>query len=78
MSSQNNETVLLKSIDDVPELNKENIYIPNKEELLQKLNKVIKDGHSNLQIVTDFDHTLTRHTLDNGKTVLTSFGKFLL
>lgn len=66
---------LLTSIDDVPELNKENIHITNKAKLLEKLNKIIKDGHKRLQIVTDFDHTLTRHNMDNGKTVLTSFGK---
>lgn len=75
MSSENNETNLLKSIDDIPELNKDNVHIPNKEELLKKLNKMIKDGNRMLQIVTDFDHTLTRHTMDNGKSVLTSFGK---
>ncbi|XP_013140663.1 PREDICTED: 7-methylguanosine phosphate-specific 5'-nucleotidase [Papilio polytes] len=76
MSSENNETNLLKSIDDIPELNKDNVHIPNKEELLKKLNKMIKDGNRMLQIVTDFDHTLTRHTMDNGKSVLTSFGMF--
>lgn len=65
----------LTSLNDIPELKKENVHIRDETELLQKLNKMINDGHSKLQIVTDFDHTLTRHTLDNGKTVLTSFGK---
>lgn len=69
---------LLTSLNDVPELKKQNVHIRDEAELLKKLNKMIKDGHSNLQIVTDFDHTLTRHTLDNGSTVLTSFGKLIL
>lgn len=67
---------VLSSIQEIPEFCKENVHFRNQQELLEKLNKIIKDGHSNLQIVTDFDHTLTRHTLDNGKTVLTSFGMF--
>ncbi|KAJ8725274.1 hypothetical protein PYW07_016232 [Mythimna separata] len=67
---------LLTSLDDVPELKKENVHIRDEAELLQKLNKIIEGGHNKLQIVTDFDHTLTRHTLDNGNTVLTSFGMF--
>lgn len=67
----------LTSLDDVPELKKENVHVRDEAELLQKLNKMIKDGHAKLQIVTDFDHTLTRHTLDNGSTVLTSFGKLI-
>lgn len=69
---------LLSNLSDIPELQKENVHIRDSEELIQKLNKMIKDGHSKLQIVTDFDHTLTRHTLDNGNTVLTSFGESTL
>lgn len=67
---------LLSSLQDVPELQKDTVHLRNKEELLGKINKLIKDGYNNLQIVTDFDHTLTRHCLDNGNTVLTSFGKW--
>lgn len=66
---------LLSSLQDIPELNKDTVHLRNKQELLEKVNKLIKDGHNNLQIVTDFDHTLTRHSLANGNTVLTSFGK---
>lgn len=68
---------VISSIQEIPEFCKENVHLRNEQEFLEKLNKIIKDGHSNLQIVTDFDHTLTRHTMDNGKTVLTSFGKCL-
>ncbi|CAG5044776.1 unnamed protein product [Parnassius apollo] len=42
-----------------------------------KQNKLSNElTNKKLQIVTDFDHTLTRHNMDNGKTVLTSFGMF--
>ncbi|KAG6453564.1 7-methylguanosine phosphate-specific 5'-nucleotidase isoform X3 [Manduca sexta] len=67
---------VLNSVQDLPELTKSTVHLRNETELLEKLNKILKDGHDKLQIVTDFDHTLTRHTLDNGKTVLTSFGMF--
>uniref|UniRef100_A0A2A4JCN7 5'-nucleotidase n=1 Tax=Heliothis virescens TaxID=7102 RepID=A0A2A4JCN7_HELVI len=67
---------VLSSLNDVPQLQKGNVHIRNEAELLQKINKMIKDGPSKLQIVTDFDYTLTRHTMDNGTSVLTSFGMF--
>lgn len=64
----------LSSITDIPEFKESYVHIRNEQELLQKINKIIGDGPNKLQIVTDFDHTLTRHSMDNGKTVLTSFG----
>ncbi|XP_068627698.1 7-methylguanosine phosphate-specific 5'-nucleotidase isoform X2 [Battus philenor] len=76
MTCTYNNIHTLSSVDDIPELKKDNIHILNKKKVFDKLNKVINDGHSKLQIVTDFDHTLTRHTMDNGETVLTSFGMF--
>lgn len=69
---------LLSSLQDIPELKKNSVHLRNENELLEKVNKLISDGHTNLQIVTDFDHTLTRHSLDNGASVLTSFGRLLL
>ncbi|XP_059051333.1 7-methylguanosine phosphate-specific 5'-nucleotidase-like [Achroia grisella] len=65
---------LLSSINEVPVLTKSNVHIKNEEGLLQKLNRIISQGHEKLQIVTDFDHTLTRHIKDDGTPVLTSFG----
>ncbi|KAI8440533.1 hypothetical protein MSG28_001781 [Choristoneura fumiferana] len=65
----------LMDLADMPEMNRENIHIANKALLLEKINKLISGGHDKLQIVTDFDHTLTRHKMD-GKSVLTSFGMF--
>lgn len=66
---------LVQGPDEIPELMKSNVHIKDKKELIHKVNKLIKDGHKKLQIVTDFDHTLTRHTMDDGSMVLTSFGK---
>ncbi|CAG9792191.1 unnamed protein product [Diatraea saccharalis] len=64
------------NIRDISEMNKDNIHIRDDKDLLIKINKIIQGGHSKLQIVTDFDHTLTRHRMENGKIVLTSFGMF--
>lgn len=68
---------MLTSIDDIPELCKENVYIKDKESLLKNINKIIAEGHKKLQILTDFDHTLTRHDVD-GVPVLTSFGDYTI
>ncbi|XP_038213760.1 7-methylguanosine phosphate-specific 5'-nucleotidase [Zerene cesonia] len=67
---------LLMSLNEIPELTRSNVHIKDKDGLLKKLNNMIRDGNKNLQIVTDFDHTLTRHQMDNGTIVLTSFGMF--
>ncbi|XP_026326959.1 7-methylguanosine phosphate-specific 5'-nucleotidase [Hyposmocoma kahamanoa] len=67
---------LVQSSGEIPELKKSNVHIKNEKELIQKVNKIINDGNKKLQIVTDFDHTLTRHTMDDGSMVLTSFGMF--
>lgn len=67
---------MLASLSDIPEFQKPNVYINNKEDLLRKINRIVSDGPKKLQIVTDFDHTLTRHYMDNGSTVLTSYGMF--
>ncbi|XP_069355489.1 7-methylguanosine phosphate-specific 5'-nucleotidase [Maniola hyperantus] len=67
---------MITDLNEIQELDKPNVHIRNKDELLRKINQIICDGHEKLQIVTDFDHTLTRHNMDNGMTVLTSFGMF--
>lgn len=69
---------IINSLKDIPEFKNAKVNVRNEPELLQKLNKLIKDGANNLQIVSDFDHTLTRHSLDNGEPVLTSFGMFFI
>ncbi|XP_045763540.1 7-methylguanosine phosphate-specific 5'-nucleotidase [Maniola jurtina] len=67
---------ILTDLNEIKELERPNVHIRNKDELLRKINQIIRDGPEKLQIVTDFDHTLTRHNMDNGKIVLTSFGMF--
>lgn len=64
------------NLNEIPELCKSNVHVNDKHDLLKKINLLIAGGHKNLQIVTDFDHTLTRHNLDNGDVVQTSFGMF--
>ncbi|XP_013185692.2 7-methylguanosine phosphate-specific 5'-nucleotidase [Amyelois transitella] len=66
----------LSSLKDIPAFTKCNVHIRNEIELLNKINSIISLGSRNLQIVTDFDHTLTRQHLDDGTTVRTSFGMF--
>ncbi|KAI5633626.1 pyrimidine 5'-nucleotidase (UMPH-1) domain-containing protein [Phthorimaea operculella] len=66
----------VSKISEIPEFDKPNVHIRDEQELLRKINKITADGHTKLQIVTDFDHTMTRHTMDNGVPVLTSFGMF--
>ena len=41
-----------------------------------KLNNLIIGGIHKLQLVSDFDYTITKQRLDNGEPVLTSFGMF--
>ncbi|XP_045492528.1 7-methylguanosine phosphate-specific 5'-nucleotidase [Colias croceus] len=65
---------LLSSLSEIPELTKPHVHIKDKDVLLEKINNLIADGNKKLQIVTDFDHTLTRHHMDTGRIVLTSFG----
>lgn len=50
-------------------------YIANQEKLVQKLNFIISAGVENLQIITDFDNTLTIDDGIEGKRVLNTFGK---
>ncbi|XP_050362676.1 7-methylguanosine phosphate-specific 5'-nucleotidase-like [Nymphalis io] len=61
---------------EIPELSRPNVFIKDKEDLLKKINLIVSEGNKKLQIVTDFDHTLTRHNMDNGDPVLTSYGMF--
>ncbi|XP_034939841.1 7-methylguanosine phosphate-specific 5'-nucleotidase [Chelonus insularis] len=61
---------------DIPEcLNRENVYIRNKDDVLRKIKKIQEDGPEKLQVVTDFDRTVTKQHVD-GKDVLSSFGIF--
>ncbi|XP_058796620.1 7-methylguanosine phosphate-specific 5'-nucleotidase-like [Phymastichus coffea] len=51
------------------------VHIKDEAGVLQKINKIALDGASKLQVVTDFDLTLTKQHED-GAPILSSFGIF--
>ncbi|XP_059051349.1 7-methylguanosine phosphate-specific 5'-nucleotidase A-like [Achroia grisella] len=53
-------------------LAQDNVLISDPDKLWKKINKIQSDTHAKLQIVTDFDHTLTRH---DGLTTFDMFNK---
>ncbi|XP_076638231.1 cytosolic 5'-nucleotidase IIIB [Colletes latitarsis] len=63
------------SFEDFPILKSKHVYIKDKKRLLRILNTILKDGCKSLQIVTDFDLTLTKQHV-NGEKNLSSFGMF--
>ncbi|KAF5280499.1 hypothetical protein FQA39_LY18044 [Lamprigera yunnana] len=56
-------------------LNKPNVHIKNKENVNRLLHNIIVDGKEKLQIITDFDKTLTKQH-EVGKLFTSSFGVF--
>ncbi|KAG8295199.1 cytosolic 5'-nucleotidase 3-like [Homalodisca vitripennis] len=52
-----------------------NVVLKDKEDFLTKLTNMVEDGVSNLQFVTDFDDTITKHIV-GGKCGATSFDVF--
>lgn len=66
-------TIRLK---DIAILNRRNCKIKNPDKVEQILNEIIKGGSNELQVVTDFDFTLTKQKTTDGKPVLSSFGMF--
>lgn len=65
-------------ISDISVLSKSHCRIKCPERVEQKINKLIGDGSNKLQLVTDFDYTLTKQRLANGKKMLSSFCLFEL
>ncbi|XP_012232120.1 7-methylguanosine phosphate-specific 5'-nucleotidase [Linepithema humile] len=63
------------TLDDFPALKSKHVYIKDKDTLLKTINTILQDGTSNLQVVTDFDLTLTKQHI-NGTHMLSSFGMF--
>ncbi|XP_026674911.1 7-methylguanosine phosphate-specific 5'-nucleotidase isoform X1 [Ceratina calcarata] len=58
-----------------PTLKLKHAHIRDKKQLLRTINTILSDGCNSLQVVTDFDLTLTKQHV-NGKNVLSSFGIF--
>uniref|UniRef100_A0A1B6LK30 5'-nucleotidase n=1 Tax=Graphocephala atropunctata TaxID=36148 RepID=A0A1B6LK30_9HEMI len=57
------------------ELQRENVVIKDKEDFEKKLKELIADGIENLQVVADFDGTITKSVVD-GKPALHSLDVF--
>ncbi|XP_043802731.1 7-methylguanosine phosphate-specific 5'-nucleotidase isoform X1 [Apis laboriosa] len=62
-------------LDDFPTLKLKHVHVKDKKNLLRTINTMLTGGCNSLQIVTDFDLTLTKQHI-NGKKVLSSFGIF--
>ncbi|KAH0557967.1 7-methylguanosine phosphate-specific 5'-nucleotidase-like [Cotesia glomerata] len=63
------------SLDDISILKKDNVKIRDFDNVINKIKKIRADGPNKLQIVTDFDRTVTKQHV-NGRQVLSSFGIF--
>lgn len=62
-------------ITEIPNLSHENIYMQNSDNVIKKIKKIQQDGIDKLQVVSDFDMTMTKQHI-SGKDVLSSFGIF--
>lgn len=64
------------NLDRITALNNPNCKIKNRERVDKILNAVIGGGAHQLQVITDFDRTLTRQITENGNPILSSFRMF--
>jgi len=62
-------------IDDIPSLKAKHVHMRDAEAVIRTIEKIHKGGAKRLQVVTDFDLTMTKQHED-GKHVLSSFGMF--
>lgn len=62
-------------VKEISVLSKQHVHIKDKIRINQLLNKIIDGGRTKLQVVFDFDRTLTKQH-ENGKVYQSSFGKF--
>ncbi|XP_055697131.1 7-methylguanosine phosphate-specific 5'-nucleotidase isoform X2 [Phlebotomus papatasi] len=63
-------------VEDIDVFCSENCKIKDRTRVEGILRELIAGGTDRLQVVTDFDHTITKQKLENGQKVLTSFGIF--
>lgn len=73
MTTTPGQTVQLSDID---VLARPNCKIKDPQRVERIINDIVSGGYSELQVVTDFDFTLTKQKTDDGKPVLSSFGMF--
>lgn len=57
-------------------LNQAHCKIRDRQRVEQIINEIYQGGPNELQVVTDFDFTLTKQISANGKPTLSSFGMF--
>uniref|UniRef100_A0A0A1WQY6 5'-nucleotidase n=2 Tax=Zeugodacus cucurbitae TaxID=28588 RepID=A0A0A1WQY6_ZEUCU len=63
-------------LEDVIILNNDNCKIKDRQRVERILNEFIEGGHERLQIVSDFDFTITKQRTSNGAPIPSSFGLF--
>ncbi|KAG7206643.1 hypothetical protein KM043_000321 [Ampulex compressa] len=63
------------TVDDFPTLRLTHVYVRDQSAVLRTINRILESGSKDLQVVSDFDLTLTKQHV-NGKRVLSSFGIF--
>lgn len=56
------------------ELSRSNVYIKDKTKVNEIINDLVKDGTNKLQVILDFDRTITKQHV-NGTKQHSSFGK---
>lgn len=64
-------------VSDIKLLNRVNVHIKDKTRVNELLGKIVEGGFKQLQIVSDFDQTITKQH-ENGKKHLSSFGESIL
>lgn len=63
-------------INDIDVLCRPNCKIKDPQRVEKLINSIINGGCEQLQVVTDFDYTITKQKIENGKPILSSFGMF--
>lgn len=63
-------------LSEVDVLNQPHCKIRDRQRVEQIINEIVQGGSNELQVVTDFDFTLTKQITASGKPTLSSFGMF--
>lgn len=63
-------------LNNITVLNRPNCKIKNRERVNELLAIIITSGANQLQVITDFDYTITKQKSEGGKPLLSSFGIF--
>uniref|UniRef100_A0A1B6KYL7 5'-nucleotidase n=1 Tax=Graphocephala atropunctata TaxID=36148 RepID=A0A1B6KYL7_9HEMI len=66
-------TKMLKDINEASWLSKPHVHLKDPKNVIEKINCIIQGGSKKLQVIFDFDRTLTKHH-ENGVVALSSYG----